>query len=103
MTITHLEVPPILDHACSCYSYTILLSSHFLVRVGPSYTHSSVAVKPYTTSTTRQHIIMAEQQVQLTDLNLQQLQEVKRQLDEVSLCPWFMQSLTHHEYDSTRK
>lgn len=46
---------------------------------------------------------MAEQQVQLTDLNLQQLQEVKRQLDEVSLCPWFMQSLTHHEYDSTRK
>jgi hypothetical protein len=27
---------------------------------------------------------MAEQQVQLTDLNFQQLQEVKRQLDEVS-------------------
>jgi hypothetical protein len=30
---------------------------------------------------------MAEQQVQLTDLNLQQLQEVKRQLDEVSILP----------------
>lgn len=28
---------------------------------------------------------MAEQQVQLTDLNFSQLQEVKRQLDEVSL------------------
>jgi hypothetical protein len=27
---------------------------------------------------------MAEQQVQLTDLNFSQLQEVKRQLDEVS-------------------
>lgn len=103
MTITHLEVPPILDHACSCYSYTILLSSHFLVRVGPSYTHINVAIRPWTTSTTPQHIIMAEQQVQLTDLNLQQLQEVKRQLDEVSSCPWFMQSLAYHECVSFRK